>query len=215
MSPKPRNSLVFFPLQSGVEELVLASGSRYRAQLLERLLIPFSIARPDVDESPEPGEAPAALVTRLARTKARAGAARHPRGLIIGSDQVAVLGERILGKPGTEAKARAQLAALSGNTVRFLTGLCIHNACTGAAREAVITNQVEFRDLSAEQIADYVALEQPLDCAGAFKSEGLGIALFRRLEGADPNALIGLPLIELCGMLAAEGLPILGKSIPD
>ena len=198
-----------------MEELVLASGSRYRAELLERLLIPFSVARPDVDETPQPDEDPAALVARLARAKAEVGAGQHPRGLVIGSDQVAELDGRVLGKPGTSANARAQLASLSGRTVTFLTGLCLHNACTGTSREAVIHNAVLFRELTEAQIADYVELEQPLDCAGAFKSEGLGIALFESLQGSDPNALIGLPLIALCEMLTAEGLLILGKRRPS
>jgi MAF protein len=166
-----------------------------------------------VDETPLAGESPRALVNRLSRSKALAGASAQPGhgdALVIGSDQVAVLGEDILGKPGTEENARAQLSRLSGQCVTFLTGLCLVNTGTGSERQALIETPVWFRQLTAAQIANYVAREQPLDCAGAFKSEGLGIALFERMGGPDPNALIGLPLIELCTMLEAEGLAILG-----
>ncbi|MFV2090281.1 MAG: nucleoside triphosphate pyrophosphatase [Pseudomonadales bacterium] len=190
--------------------IVLASSSRYRAELLERLELPFTAVSPELDETPVAGEAPEVLVARLARGKAEAVARHYTDGLIIGSDQVALIGQDVLGKPGTQKRARAQLARLSGNEVRFLTGLCLINAASGRHQLTVVETPVRFRDLSKEEIADYVAREKPLDCAGAFKSEGLGIALFKSIEGTDPNALIGLPLIELCTMLKREGIPVIG-----
>ena len=194
-------------------KLVLASTSRYRKSLLERLGLPFEAMAPDVDETPQPDEAPDALVARLSKAKANAVARRLTDALVIGSDQLAVVEGEILGKPGTEARAREQLALLSGRQVTFLTGLCLTRA--GAADDPdsqfeLVETPVQFRQLTEAQIADYVAREQPLDCAGAFKSEGLGIALFERLGGDDPNALIGLPLIALCSMLERAGLPVLG-----
>ena len=191
--------------------LILASTSTYRAALLKRLGLAFDTVAPEVDETPLAGETPAALVARLASLKARAGASTTPDALIIGSDQVAVLGDTILGKPGTAANAHAQLSRLSGKAVVFLTGLCLFNSRTSEQQLAVVETPVQFRNLSAPQIADYVAREQPLDCAGAFKSEGLGIALFEKLGGPDPNALIGLPLIELCSMLERAGVDVLQR----
>jgi len=197
-------------------KLVLASTSRYRKSLLERLGLPFEAIAPEVDETPEPGEPAETLVKRLSEAKAHAVAGQLNDALVIGSDQLAVVDGEILGKPGTETKAREQLARLSGQEVVFLTGLCLARAGSNVASSVaqselvLVETPVRFRQLSAEQIADYVAREQPLDCAGAFKSEGLGIALFERLGGDDPNALIGLPLIELCGMLERAGLPVLG-----
>ncbi|MGD8832022.1 MAG: Maf family protein [Pseudomonadales bacterium] len=192
-------------------QLILASTSPYRAALLERLGIPFDTVRPEVDETPAPGEAPADLVLRLARLKARAGGRTLTDALVIGSDQVAELDGVVLGKPGTAERARSQLSRLSGREVTFLTGLCLLDTRDGGEQAAVVQTPVHFRHLSAVEIADYVARENPLDCAGAFKSEGLGIALFESLGGPDPNALIGLPLIELCRMLARAGLPVLGR----
>jgi septum formation protein len=196
-----------------VNELILASSSRYRAQLLRRLGIDFDTASPDIDESPLPGEPVAELVARLAEAKARTVARQYPRALIIGSDQVAVHNvaeqEVVLGKPHTEARARAQLRALSGHQVRFMTSLCLLNAATDTIQLSVIETPVVFRQLNDPEIARYVELEQPLDCAGAFKSEGLGIALFESIGGDDPNALVGLPLIALCTMLRAEGVSAL------
>jgi MAF protein len=194
-------------------KLVLASTSRYRKSLLERLGLPFEAIAPDVDETPQQDEDPDALVARLSKAKANAVARQLTDALVIGSDQLAVVEGEILGKPGTEARAREQLALLSGRQVTFLTGLCLARA--GAtddpdAQFELIETPVQFRQLTDAQIADYVAREQPLDCAGAFKSEGLGIALFERLGGDDPNALIGLPLIALCSMLERAGLPVLG-----
>ena len=191
-------------------ELILASTSRYRAALLERLGLPFSTLAPEVDETPARGEAAVDLVRRLAIAKARAGSRAYPDALVIGSDQLAVLDDAVLGKPGTEARAREQLARLSGRSVTFLTGLCLIDGRTQREQVEVVETPVRFRTLSDRQIADYVAREQPLDCAGAFKSEGLGIALFEALEGTDPNALVGLPLIALTTMLTNAGLPVLG-----
>lgn len=189
-----------------MRELVLASSSRYRAELLARLGLPFRTHPPEVDEGRRSNEDPDALVRRLARDKALAAAAQYPRALIIGSDQVAVCSGEVLGKPGSAERAVAQLARLSGQTVTFLTALCLHDAAAASAELAVVPTAVLFRALSAAEIEHYVARERPLDCAGAFKSEGLGIALFERLEGTDPSALIGLPLIELCRMLRRAGL---------
>ena len=204
----------FFPLASGATELVLASSSKYRAGLLQRLQIPFTTTAPELDETPEPNEAAEHLVQRLAAAKAKRVAQAHPSALIIGSDQVAVCDDRTLGKPGTAAKAREQLATLSGRTVHFYTGLCLLNAASGDSQVSVVDTPVTFRKLKSAEIANYVAREQPLDCAGAFKSEGLGIALFQAIGGHDPNALIGLPLIELCTMLALEGLFVLDQDLP-
>ncbi len=190
--------------------LVLASSSRYRGELLARLGLPFDTDVPGIDETPRAGEAPEALVARLAAAKARAVAGRHPGALVIGSDQVAVCGAEVLGKPGTEAAARDQLARLSGQSVTFLTGLCLLDTDRNAEQTVVEPTRVEFRMLSAAEIAHYVASDRPLDCAGAFKSEGLGIALFEAIEGRDPNALIGLPLIALCRMLRQCGVDPLG-----
>jgi septum formation protein len=193
-----------------LSDLVLASSSKYRAGLLARLQLPFETADPAIDEAVRDGEAPEDLVARLAQAKAEAVAARFPQALVIGSDQVAVCDDEILGKPGTEPRAREQLARLSGKRVRFLTGLCLLNSAQDRYQLAVVETPVRFRDLSEREIADYVKREQPVDCAGAFKSEGLGIALFREIGGPDPNALVGLPLIELCAMLSSEGVDVLG-----
>lgn len=184
--------------------LVLASTSPFRRELLARLGIEFATAAPDVDESPLPGETPRDLVLRLAQAKARAvGATR--RGLIIGSDQVATTGDDILGKPGDHARASAQLAWLSGKRVTFHTGLCLLNSASGMLQVDAVDYHVVFRTLDAARIERYLRAEQPYNCAGSFKSEGLGIALFERMEGDDPTALIGLPLIRLTTMLAAAG----------
>jgi septum formation protein len=192
--------------------LVLASTSRYRAELLGKLGLPFVTASPGTDESPLPGELPQDLVKRLARAKAEAVAAQFPDALIIGSDQMAVCGSDVLGKPGTADRAEAQLTLLSGRSVEFVTGLCLHDARSGHSAVELDLTRVVFRQLTATEVRDYVAREQPLDCAGAFKSEGLGIALFERIEGEDPNALIGLPLIRLCRLLRTAGIAVLGQS---
>ncbi|MEQ6887638.1 nucleoside triphosphate pyrophosphatase [Halomonas sp. CS7] len=186
--------------------LVLASGSRWRRQLLDRLAIPYAWESPDIDETPRPGEAPESLVHRLALAKAERVAETHPDHLIVGSDQVALFEGEILGKPGDEAAARAQLARFSGRRVRFLTGLALIDTGRGMHRVCHETYEVVFRRLDEREIATYVAREQPLDSAGSFRMEGLGITLFERLEGDDPNTLIGLPLIRLCAMLREAGL---------
>ena len=189
--------------------LVLASTSPFRRELLGRLGLAFETAAPDVDETPVAGEAPRQLVIRLAEAKARAVASRFPSSLIIGSDQVACIDGAVLGKPGSRDRAIAQLQRASGRTVEFFTGLCVLDAATGEARTIAEPFRVHFRLLTDEQIAHYVDREAPFNCAGSFKSEGLGIALFRRLEGDDPNALVGLPLIRLTDMLDQAGMPVL------
>ena len=189
-------------------KLVLASTSAYRKMLLERLHLPFDTDRPETDEAPLPGEAPAATAERLAAEKARAVAARWPDALIIGSDQVAYLGDQVFGKPGTEARAIAQLQRMRGQTVVFHTALALLNTRTGHLQVEGIPTQVRFRNLSDAEIRRYVAKEKPLDCAGSAKSEGLGITLLDAMPGEDPTALIGLPLIALSRMLRAEGLEL-------
>ncbi|NCA69241.1 MAG: septum formation inhibitor Maf [Sphingobacteriia bacterium] len=186
--------------------LVLASTSPYRRALLERLGLTFQTAAPAIDERPGPGEDPHDLVRRLAEAKARAVAPAHPHAWIIGSDQVACHDGAILGKPGERARAIAQLEQVSGQSVLFLTGLCLLHAASGQAETLVEPFRVHFKTLTRAQIEAYIDREQPLDCAGSFKSEGLGIALFRRLEGDDPSALIGLPLIRLIDLLDARGI---------
>jgi MAF protein len=198
--------------ESAMRPLVLASTSRYRKELLQRLGLPFETASPAADETPLAGETPEQLVRRLAEAKARAVAKRFPDALIIGSDQVAVAEGVILGKPGTHSVAKEQLCAVSGKRVSFLTGLCLLNAGTGRAQVEVVPFDVCFRKLTEAQIEAYLRKEQPYDCAGSFKSEGLGITLFEKLEGDDPNALVGLPLIRLIAMLDAEGVDVLQSS---
>ncbi|MRM09639.1 septum formation inhibitor Maf [Enterobacter cloacae subsp. dissolvens] len=184
--------------------LVLASTSPYRRILLEKLGIPFECAAPDVDETPQPGESPRHLVTRLAKEKAQSLAARYPSHLIIGSDQVCVLDGVITGKPHTEENACKQLMQARGNIVTFYTGIALYNSAAGHLQTECEPFDVHFRHLSEQEIIDYVRRERPLNCAGSFKSEGLGIALFEKLEGRDPNTLVGLPLIALCQMLRRE-----------
>lgn len=184
--------------------LVLASTSPYRRELLARLRLPFEAARPDVDESPLSGEAPAALAIRLAEAKAAAVARGHGDAWVIGSDQVAELGGAPLGKPGSHERACAQLAAMAGQAVRFHTAVCLAHG-DGRRLQALDTTTVRFRVLSGEEIARYVEAEQPLDCAGSFKSEGLGITLFEAIESRDPTALVGLPLIATAGLLRQAG----------
>jgi MAF protein len=184
--------------------LILASTSPYRRVLLEKLGVTFECAAPNVDESPQPGESPRHLVVRLAQEKAKSLAARFPDHLIIGSDQVCVLDGIITGKPHTEENARQQLLKARGSIVTFYTGLALYNSSTGHLQTECEPFDVHFRHLSEQEIDDYVRKERPLNCAGSFKSEGLGIALFERLDGRDPNALVGLPLITLCQMLRRE-----------
>lgn len=189
--------------------LLLASSSPYRRELLGRLQLPFSWQSPSIDESRHEGETAIDLVKRLAEEKARALAASHPEHLIIGSDQIAVLGDgQILGKPHDLPRARQQLRAASGNSVTFLTGLALLNSNTDKCQVDYVPFTVHFRPLSDEQILRYLQREQPFDCAGSFKSEGLGISLFRSTEGEDATSLIGLPLIRLVDMLMNEGVEI-------
>lgn len=187
--------------------LILASTSVYRQALLERLGLPFATARPDVDESPRPGEAPQTLAVRLARAKAEAIAATVGPAWVIGSDQVAELDGRALGKPGTTGNAIAQLRSMSGREVRFLTALCLAGP-DGRRLEALDITTVRFRTLSGDEIARYVERERPLDCAGSFKCEGLGIALFEAIENRDPTALIGLPMIATARLLREAGFAV-------
>lgn len=186
--------------------LILASTSIYRRELLLRLGIPFETCAPETDEAPYPGEAPDNTALRLSEAKARAVAQRFPDALIIGSDQVAYCGERIYGKPLTHENAVRQLREMSGRTVVFQTGLCLFNARTGVARVRAIPTRITFRHLDDGTIERYLRREQPYNCAGSAKSEGLGIALIARFEGEDPNALVGLPLIALCDLLGEEGV---------
>ncbi|WP_248797000.1 Maf family protein [Pseudomonas sp. MWU13-2105] len=186
--------------------LLLASSSAYRRELLTRLRLPFSCASPDIDESQRPDEAAGELVKRLAEEKARALATRYPAHLIIGSDQVAVLDGRILGKPHGFEKAREQLLAASGRRVSFLTGLALLNSQTGACQVDCVPFSVQMRSLDIARIERYLHAEQPYDCAGSFKAEGLGVSLFQSTEGPDATSLIGLPLIRLVDMLLTEGV---------
>jgi len=188
--------------------LILASTSAYRRELLSRLQIPFEVASPDTDESPLAGESPAQTAERLSVAKAEAVSARFTGSLIIGSDQVAYLGDRRFGKPLTRERAIEQLRLMRGKSVIFHTGLCLFNSATGRKQVAGIPTEVTFRQLGDTEIERYLDKEQPYHCAGSAKSEGLGIALLTSMRGDDPNALIGLPLIALCGMLRIEGLHI-------
>ena len=189
--------------------IVLASTSRYRAELLRRLLDDFEQIAPYVDEQPLPGEAPAARAARLAAAKAAAVSGQHHDAVVIGSDQVAALGDAILHKPGSSDKAHEQLHASSGNIVHFHTGLCVLDGRRrGRLRSHIDHTRVVFRTLADEEIRRYVVRERPFDCAGSFKSEGAGIALFERIESEDPTALIGLPLIALARLLRETGIPV-------
>lgn len=189
-------------------KLILASTSRYRRELLARLGLPFEVAAPEVEESPRPGEAAQDTARRLAEAKARAVAPRYPRAIVIGSDQVAVLDGETLGKPGNHANALGQLKAMRSREVVFHTALCVYNAATAQADTRVVPYFVRFRDYTDAQIEHYLQREQPYDCAGSARCEGLGIALIAEMRGSDPNALIGLPLIALTEMLAAQGVQV-------
>lgn len=190
-------------------DLILASTSPYRRSLLERLQLPFRCLAPIADETPLPGEAPAALAARLALAKARSIARGNPGSLVIGSDQVAALGGLLLGKPGNHANAREQLLASAGQSVQFFTGLAL--CCEDSGFEEVMVEPftVQFRPLNGAAIDNYLAREQPFDCAGSFKCEGLGITLFERMTGNDPTSLEGLPLIALTSLLQRAGYPVL------
>ena len=190
--------------------IVLASTSRYRAELLRRIVADFLLCAPHIDESPESDETPASTASRLARDTAKAVADRYPAHLIIGSDQVADLDGHLLGKPASLANAHAQLTRCSGRAVVFHTAVClIESKAEGPIfQEAIDTTRVVFRSLKSAEISRYLALDEPFDCAGSFKIECAGSALFERVESTDPSALIGLPLIVLCGMLRNAGLSI-------
>ena len=191
-----------------MSRLILASTSAYRRELLARLQIPFEIADPQTDESVLPGEGPATTAERLAVAKAKAVANRFPDALIIGSDQVAFMGNQRFGKPLIRERAVEQLQSMRGRTVTFHTGLCLHYSASDRNQVCGVPTEVTFRQLSDEEIERYLDKEQPYHCAGSAKSEGLGIAMLSSMRGDDPNALIGLPLIALCGMLRAEGLQV-------
>ena len=195
---------------SATPSLVLASSSAYRKELLSRLRLPFDVAVPDIDESPLPGETPSATALRLAREKAAAVALRLPGRIVIGSDQVATLDELQIGKPGNHAKALAQLQLMRGREVVFHTALCVWDGRqadpAAAAQVADIQTVVTFRDLPDAELDAYLRIEQPYDCAGSAKNEGLGIAILERIASSDPSALTGLPLIALTGMLRNIGV---------
>ena len=191
--------------------LVLASTSRYRRMLLERLGLPFEAVAPQIDETALAGEAPAATAFRLATAKARSVASAYRDALIIGSDQVADCQGQAIGKPGSHENAVAQLQALSGQTVVFHTGLALLDAASGACQTALVDVTSTYRHLTGEEIEGYLRRERPYDCAGSVRSESLGIALFERIESDDPTALIGLPLIQLGRMLAAAGVSVLAQ----
>ena len=186
--------------------LILASTSRYRRELLERLRLPFEVYAPDVDETPQTGEAPAALAQRLALAKAQAVSARFPDAIVIGSDQVADLDGTPVGKPGTHARAVAQLHSMRGRTVVFQTAVAVVRASTGYVGAALAPVTVRFRALGDAEIEHYLIAEQPYDCAGSAKAETLGIALLDTIDSDDPTALIGLPLIRTCALLRAAGI---------
>jgi len=189
--------------------IVLASGSSYRAELLKKLQLEFVSFSSNIDEAPQIGESVADLVMRLSQAKAQAVSAVYSSHLIIGSDQAAVCNGEFLSKPGNRQEAIHQLKAQSGQIIHFYTGLCLLNSVTGQALKDMDISAVHFKRLTDRQIENYVDCEQPFDCAGSFKSEGLGIALFSRIDAPDPNALIGLPLIKLINLLAKFGVEVI------
>ena len=195
-------------MPSTLPPIVLASSSSYRRELLTRLQLPFTCHSPDIDETPQKNESAQALVQRLALSKARALAQHYPQHIIIGSDQVAVLDGKIIGKPLHAEGATQQLSAASGRSLVFLTGLAVIDTRTQLEQVDLVPFTVHFRTLNAAQIQRYIAAEQPFDCAGSFKSEGLGVSLFQATEGSDATSLIGLPLIRLCDMLNACGIAV-------
>ena len=195
--------------ETAIRRLILGSTSPYRRELMLRLRLPFDVVSPDVDETPLAGEAPRALALRLALAKARAVAAMHPNAVVIGSDQVADLDGEPLGKPGTHARATAQLQRMRGKTVVFQTAVAVVCIETGFSQMDLAEVNVKFRNLDDEEIECYLLAETPYDCAGSAKSEGLGIALLESIDSDDPTALVGLPLIRTCQMLRAAGVKVL------
>lgn len=189
--------------------LILGSTSPYRRELMQRLQTPFITAAPDIDETRLADESARDMVLRLSLEKAKAVATRHPDALIIGSDQCAVLHEQVIGKPGSHENAVKQLQNSSGKTVAFLTGLCLYDSRDGSYQLDVVPFSVDFRELTAAEIDLYLRKDQPYNCAGSFRSESLGITLFKRMHGDDPTALMGLPLIRLSQMLQQAGLDLL------
>jgi septum formation protein len=204
--------LVTSAASAQTRQLILGSTSRYRRELLARLNTPFTVVGPDVDETPAEKEAPRALALRLALAKARAVAARHPEAVVIGSDQVADLNSIPLGKPGNHERAVLQLQRMRGQTVVFQTAVAVVCAATQFEEVDLAAVKVKFRDLSDAEIESYLRTEQPYDCAGSAKSEGLGIALLASIDNDDPTALVGLPLIRTCRMLRAAGIALLGSA---
>jgi len=194
--------------------LILGSTSRYRRELLQRLRVPFDVVSPDVDETPLPSEAPQALATRLALAKAKAVAALHPSAVVIGSDQVADLNGEPLGKPSTHERAVVQLQRMRGQTVIFQTAVSVVCQASGFEQTELAQIKVRFRDLSDAEIEAYLRAEEPYDCAGSAKSEGLGIALLDAIDNDDPTALIGLPMIRTTRLLRAAGIDLLGAMKP-
>ncbi|MFG6447194.1 Maf family nucleotide pyrophosphatase [Roseateles sp. BYS180W] len=203
------------PTSTVAKALILASTSRYRKELLERLRLPFGCVAPEVDETPLPGEAPVQVATRLALAKALEVARRHPEAIVIGSDQVADLDGHSIGKPGTHVRAVEQLRAMRGRTVVFQTAVAVVCISSGFSSQALAQVQVRFRELSDAEIENYLHHEQPYDCAGSAKSEGLGIALLERIDSDDPTALIGLPLIRTAELLRQAGMnPLCHPPLP-
>ena len=190
-------------------QLILASTSPFRKEILQKLGLPFDCEAPETDETPKHNESPQQLVERLAIAKAEAVASKHSDALVIGSDQVAVINNEIIGKPGNFKNAFNQLKEASGKRITFYTGLCLKNSKKNTLQSAVVPFNVVFRYLRDSQIENYLNKEEPYNCAGSFKAEGLGITLFERLEGDDPNTLMGLPLIRLNAMLEIEGMPVI------
>ncbi|MDH3632060.1 MAG: Maf family nucleotide pyrophosphatase [Gammaproteobacteria bacterium] len=189
-------------------EIILASSSPFRQQLLDRLQLDYEFLPPDIDEAIFPGEDASSYVCRLAKSKANRVAVEHPQAVVIGSDQCALLGEKILGKPGSHENALRQLREAQGKTVVFHTAVCVLNLSTGYSSVEDVVTEVEFRNLSDQQLDHYLRVEEPYQCAGSFKSEGYGSCLFKKIHGDDPTALIGLPLIRLTRMLENAGVEV-------
>lgn len=209
MNPAPSPDVRSGVVAPTARRLILGSTSPYRRELLQRLQIPFDVVSPAVDETPLPGEAPATLARRLALAKARAVASAFPDAVVIGSDQVADLNGQALGKPGNHANALAQLHQMSGQRVVFQTAVAVVCLQSGFEQTDLAAVTVQFRALGAEEIENYLRAEQPYDCAGSAKSEGLGITLLDAIHSDDPTALVGLPLIRTCRMIRAAGIPLL------